>query len=69
MSKVYVLKTVENDGFNEYITEITGVVTNPFVAQKFRSMSTIKSGKYYEELTLDDPELLNRIAKESEMKK
>lgn len=57
MSKVYVLRNN-----TEEITE--GVVSKKEVAEQYEK----GHGQYFIEVELNDPELLNRIAKESENK-
>lgn len=65
MSKIYVL--YEQHGM---IFKIVGAVSNLDVANKFEMLHSIKADQnhynFYKSTELDDPELLNRIAKESE---
>lgn len=64
MSKVYILFEVEGDG-SPYIQNLVGIITNENTAKVFYN----KKNCEFEEFELDDPELLNRIAKESENNK
>lgn len=57
MSKVYVLTDIRWGG-GDYVV---GVITDEATAEKW---SRIERAKDQEEFELDDPELLNRIAKE-----
>jgi len=61
MSKVYVLRRIETKAqANCFIC--AGIVSNKRVAKKWASL---KESHVYYEYELDDPELLNRIAKEN----
>lgn len=64
MSKVYVL-TNETVSFNCSILALRGIVSKKGVADIWRNLEKYNE---YRILELDDPELLNRIAKESEKK-
>lgn len=65
MSKLYILNTtcLDDRGF-EQIDDIYGVVSKEEVA----IMWAEKEFREYQEIELDDPELLNKIAKESKKK-
>lgn len=63
MSKVYLL-TEDHKGINNTLKiSFIGIVTKPEIAHAF---NLLRNYNNYRKLELDDPELLNRIAKESE---
>lgn len=62
MSKVHVLYQ-----HNSEDDDLVGVITNKEIAQKFKNYDPLGRGMFI--TNLDDPELLNRIAKESEKTK
>lgn len=61
MNKVYILRT-SDEGLG---SNTEGAVTNKSVAEQYLNLNL----GYYIAVILDDPELLNRIAKESEKNK
>lgn len=69
MSKVYVLVQKDMGKVGEPL-DYVGVVTKNSVANKFVNQAPEHMGMIYFDipLELDDPDLLNRIAKESESK-
>ena len=65
MSKVYVLTSRHR---YEGSLEIEGVVSRFDIAEKFLNIRNEILHHSFKTIELDDPELLNRIAKESEKK-
>lgn len=63
MSKVYILNERDKFGLTTY-----GVVSSNIVAEQFINYKKERLQRSYIAIGLDDPELLNRIAKESEDK-
>lgn len=66
MSKVHVLATSTDTPHHN--KQIFGVITNPDTAKKWRDLSDLQNVNFSVECELDDPELLNRIAKKNKPK-
>lgn len=65
--KVYILYV--SSGIPHHEKFINGVITNSAILDRWKNLGDYDNQHLFIEAQLDDPELLNRIAKESEMKK